>query len=103
MLFVQDHLGNGLITSGAHLVELDVSDNAFGPTGVKGLKTLLNSSVCYSLKVLKINNTGLGIGGGKVTTPILHTMLTICYLYRFYQSVCWNVIKRLSIMAGNFV
>lgn len=62
----QNHLGDGLISSGAHLVELDVSDNAFGPTGVKGLTMLLNSPVCFSLKILKINNTGLGIGGGKV-------------------------------------
>ena len=59
-------LGDALIESGAKLKELDLSDNAFGPDGVKAIKKLLMSPVCYSLEVLKLNNNGLGIGGGKV-------------------------------------
>lgn len=55
-----------MIESGAKLNELDLSDNAFGPDGVKAIKKLLTSPVCYSLQVLKLNNNGLGIGGGKV-------------------------------------
>ena len=63
-------LGDALIEAGAKLTELDLSDNAFGPDGVKSIKKLLMSPVCYSLEVLKLNNNGLGIGGGKVKTFI---------------------------------
>jgi Ran GTPase-activating protein 1 len=55
-----------LVLSGAQLVELDLSDNAFGPIGVEGLAMLLRSQSCHALQVLKLNNNGLGIGGGKV-------------------------------------
>jgi len=68
-------LGDALIESGAKLQELDLSDNAFGPDGVKAIKKLLMSPVCYSLEVLKLNNNGLGIGGGK----ILSDALLSCY------------------------
>ena len=61
-----EHLGNGIIAAGAKLTELDLSDNAFGPDGVKGIKKLLMSESCYKLTVLKLNNNGLGIGGGKL-------------------------------------
>jgi Ran GTPase-activating protein 1 len=47
-------------------MELDLSDNAFGPIGVDGLAMLLRSPSCHSLEILKLNNNGLGIGGGKV-------------------------------------
>ncbi|XP_010131895.1 PREDICTED: ran GTPase-activating protein 1 [Buceros rhinoceros silvestris] len=59
-------LGDALITAGAQLVELDLSDNAFGPDGVRGFEVLLKSSACYTLQELKLNNCGMGIGGGKV-------------------------------------
>jgi len=61
-----EHLGNGIITAKANLTQLDLSDNAFGPDGVKGIRTLLTSASCYSLHTLKLNNNGLGIGGGKI-------------------------------------
>ena len=54
------------MTSGARLYELDLSDNAFGPTGIEGVKDLLRSESCYTLEVLKLNNNGLGTFGGKV-------------------------------------
>jgi hypothetical protein len=44
------------MTSGAGLVELDLSDNAFGPLGVEGLVELLKSSSCYTLQELRLNN-----------------------------------------------
>ena len=50
----------------ACLTELDLSDNAMGPTGVEPIVKLLTSSSLYSIKVLKFNNNGLGIKGGKV-------------------------------------
>lgn len=52
--------------AGARLTILDLSDNAFGPDGVKGIEKLLKSSACYSLQELRLNNCGMGIGGGKV-------------------------------------
>lgn len=52
--------------AGARLTILDLSDNAFGPDGVKGIEKLLKSSACYTLQELRLNNCGMGIGGGKV-------------------------------------
>ncbi|CAL1543294.1 unnamed protein product [Lymnaea stagnalis] len=65
------HLGASIIAAGCHLVEIDLSDNAFGPNGVVGLVDLLKSASCYSLKELKLNNNGLGIGGGKMLAECL--------------------------------
>lgn len=52
-----------------------MSDNAFGPIGVEGLASLLRSSSCYALEELRLNNNGLGIGGGK----LLANALLDCY------------------------
>ena len=54
------------MTAGAGLVELDLSDNAFGPNGMKGLTKLLQSHSCFTLQVLRLHNNGLGTTGGKV-------------------------------------
>ncbi|KAL1264321.1 hypothetical protein QQF64_004676 [Cirrhinus molitorella] len=64
-------LGNALMTSGARLTHLDLSDNAFGPDGVKGIESLLKSSACYTLRELRLNNCGMGIGGGMVLASAL--------------------------------
>ncbi|NWQ86617.1 RAGP1 protein, partial [Burhinus bistriatus] len=64
-------LGDALITAGAQLVELDLSDNAFGPDGVRGFEALLKSPTCYTLQELKLNNCGMGIGGGKILAAAL--------------------------------
>ena len=66
-----EHLGNGLCAANTQLVELDLSDNAFGPIGVKGLASLLSSSPCYTLQELRLNNNGLGISGGKMLAKAL--------------------------------
>ncbi|XP_076856496.1 ran GTPase-activating protein 1b [Brachyhypopomus gauderio] len=68
-------LSRALITSGAQLTELDLSDNAFGPDGVKGIEALLRSPVCYSLQELRLNNCGMGAEGGR----ILASALSDCY------------------------
>lgn len=68
---LQISLGDALITAGAQLVELDLSDNAFGPDGVRGFEALLKSPACYTLQELKLNNCGMGIGGGKVRAVFL--------------------------------
>ncbi|KAJ8953992.1 hypothetical protein NQ318_004283 [Aromia moschata] len=69
------YFGSSLVLAGAHLTELDLSDNAFGPIGVEGLAALLRSSTCYELEELRLNNNGLGITGGK----LLAAALTDCY------------------------
>ncbi|KAK7476958.1 hypothetical protein BaRGS_00031817 [Batillaria attramentaria] len=65
------HLGAAIMSAGCHLVEIDLSDNAFGPRGVEGLVDLLKSPSCYSLRELRLNNNGLGIGGGKMLSQCL--------------------------------
>merc|ERR1719481_2095498 len=65
------NLTRGLLTAQARLVELDLSDNAFGPFGMEGLKTFLQSPCCYSLRELKLNNTGCGVTGGKMLAGLL--------------------------------
>lgn len=67
LCFHQRFLGSALMSAGARLTELDLSDNAFGPDGVKGIEQLLKSPSCHTLRELKLNNCGMGIGGGKVT------------------------------------
>ncbi|KAJ6646104.1 Ran GTPase-activating protein [Pseudolycoriella hygida] len=64
-------LGKGMIAAGAKLTVLDCSDNALGPNGMTGLVDLLKSPTCYSLQELKLNNCGLGIGGGKMLAQAL--------------------------------
>ncbi|XP_059153142.1 ran GTPase-activating protein 1-like [Physella acuta] len=66
------HLGAAIIGAKCRLVEIDLSDNAFGPNGVVGLVDLLKSESCYSLQELKLNNNGLGIGGGKMLAECLN-------------------------------
>ena len=66
------HLGAGIMAAGAKLVELDLSDNAFGPIGVDGLKELLKSPSCFTLKELRLNNTGCGVTGGKALAKLLN-------------------------------
>uniref|UniRef100_A0A8C2ES50 Ran GTPase-activating protein 1 n=1 Tax=Cyprinus carpio TaxID=7962 RepID=A0A8C2ES50_CYPCA len=68
-------LGDALIMAGARLKVLDLSDNAFGPDGVKGIEKLLKSATCHTLQELRLNNCGMGIGGGK----ILAAALTVCH------------------------
>ncbi|XP_034427057.1 ran GTPase-activating protein 1b isoform X1 [Hippoglossus hippoglossus] len=64
-------LGSALMSAGARLTELDLSDNAFGPDGVKGIEQLLKSPSCHSLRELRLNNCGMGIGGGKILAEAL--------------------------------
>ncbi|VDO29480.1 unnamed protein product [Onchocerca flexuosa] len=64
-------LCDAMIRSGTRLIELDLSDNAFGPIGAEGLKEFLESSSAYSLKVLKLNNNGLGAGGKIIAKALI--------------------------------
>ncbi|KAM4524331.1 ran GTPase-activating protein 1b [Odontesthes bonariensis] len=64
-------LGRALMSAGSRLTELDLSDNAFGPDGVKGIEQLLKSPSCHNLRELRLNNCGMGIGGGKILAEAL--------------------------------
>nr|XP_057918182.1 ran GTPase-activating protein 1b [Doryrhamphus excisus]XP_057918183.1 ran GTPase-activating protein 1b [Doryrhamphus excisus]XP_057918184.1 ran GTPase-activating protein 1b [Doryrhamphus excisus] len=66
-----ESLGSGLMIAGARLTVLDLSDNAFGPDGVHGMEQLLRSPTCHTLKELRLNNCGMGIGGGKILAEAL--------------------------------
>nr|XP_033340541.1 ran GTPase-activating protein 1 [Megalopta genalis] len=70
-----EYLGSSLCTAGTRLIELDLSDNAFGPIGVKGLASFLTSNTCYTLRELRLNNNGLGTSGGS----LLAKALSDCY------------------------
>ncbi|XP_022224953.1 ran GTPase-activating protein [Drosophila obscura] len=64
-------LGAGLIAAGAKLTVLDLSDNALGPNGMRGLEVFLRSPVCYSLQELHLYNCGLGPEGGAMLSKAL--------------------------------
>ena len=56
-------LSNAVIKANTHLVVLDLSDNAFGPDGIKSVEHLLTSPAAYTIEELYFNNNGLGAGG----------------------------------------
>ncbi|CAK9803352.1 Ran GTPase-activating protein 1 [Anthophora plagiata] len=74
-----EYLGSALCTAGTQLYELDLSDNAFGPIGIQGLADFLTSSSCYTLRVLRLNNNGLGISGGKMLAKALLDCYDNCH------------------------
>ncbi|KAI9282626.1 hypothetical protein BY458DRAFT_531060 [Sporodiniella umbellata] len=51
------------------LLELDLSDNAFGPAGARPLIDFLTNT--KTLQTLRLNNNGLGIGGGAMVAQAL--------------------------------
>lgn len=69
-----EFLAYGLSLSGCVLKELDLSDNAFGPIGMKSLAPFLTSDSCKNLQVLRLNNNGLGIGGGTILSTCLPSL-----------------------------
>lgn len=58
-------------SSQANLVTLDLSDNAIGPVTMPALLPFLDSKSCSYLKVLRLNNCGLGIKGGNMLSTCL--------------------------------
>lgn len=73
--------------AGAKLTVLDLSDNAFGPDGVKGIEKLLKSSACFTLQELRLNNCGMGIGGGKVGQEKIKPFFGFL-VWRY----CWSIL-----------
>ena len=50
-------------------MEIDLSDNAFGPDGIRAFECLLQDG--KSLKILKVTNCGLGPEGGEMIAEAL--------------------------------
>ena len=71
MLHLKEALGDAVSSSGAVLTELDLSDNAFGPDGVRACTSLLTSDAGRSIQVLKFHNNGLSSAGGEVSDSLL--------------------------------
>lgn len=65
-------LSNGIMFAKAQLTVLDLSDNALGPNGMKGLVDLIKSPSCFSLQELRLMNCGLGITGAKMLAESLN-------------------------------
>ncbi|VDN03531.1 unnamed protein product [Thelazia callipaeda] len=65
-------LCTAMMSCGTRLVELDLSDNAFGPIGAEGIEKFLESTSAYSLEVLKLNNNGLGAGGIVIANALIN-------------------------------
>jgi Ran GTPase-activating protein 1 len=51
--------------SGARLVEINMSDNAYGPIGLTALTEFFENSCCMTLKEIRMHNNGLGPDGAK--------------------------------------
>ncbi len=51
--------------SGAKLVEINMSDNAFGPIGLEALTEFFQAGCCHSLRELRLHNNGLGPQGAQ--------------------------------------
>jgi Ran GTPase-activating protein 1 len=51
------------------LIEVDLSDNAFGPDGIRAFECLLKED--KNLRILKVSNCGLGPQGGEMIAAAL--------------------------------
>ncbi|KAI6230780.1 hypothetical protein M3Y99_01022400 [Aphelenchoides fujianensis] len=56
-------LSDAIIAGKNQLVELDLSDNALGPSAIPGVQEFLSSEPCFSLQTLRLINCGLGYAG----------------------------------------
>ncbi|RNA35325.1 ran GTPase-activating 1 [Brachionus plicatilis] len=69
-------LCGALNKSGAHLVEINMSDNAYGPIGLDALVDFLATDTCFSLREIRMHNNGLGPQGSQKFASALHKCLT---------------------------
>ncbi|KAI0986718.1 hypothetical protein GJ496_009008 [Pomphorhynchus laevis] len=66
-----DNLFAEIRNSKVKLRELNLSDNAFGPIGMSSLLSILKSSCCHELEILRLHNNGLGIQGARALAESL--------------------------------
>lgn len=57
------NLSNAIIAGRNQLKELDLSDNALGPSAIPGIEDFLSSAPCYTLETMRFVNCGLGPAG----------------------------------------
>lgn len=69
------HLTEGIAAAGAQLYELDLSDNAFGPIGMQALVKFVGGPACREMRVLKLNNNGLGIQGANLLSTVIDRLV----------------------------
>lgn len=74
---VLNFVTTGISLSGAKLQVLDLSDNAIGPVGMPSLLPFLQSDSCKNLEILRLNNCGLGIGGGQILAKGLENLTSL--------------------------
>ncbi|KAI2795830.1 hypothetical protein RDWZM_004243 [Blomia tropicalis] len=64
-------LFGGIMSSEAKIITLNLNDNAIGPVTMPQLLPFLESKSCESLRILRLNNCGLGIRGGQMLSNVL--------------------------------
>ncbi|KAI6212744.1 hypothetical protein M3Y94_00064900 [Aphelenchoides besseyi] len=64
-------LSDAIIAGKNNLLELDLSDNALGPSAIPGVEEFLSSPPCYSLQSLRFINCGLGFAGITVANRLM--------------------------------
>ncbi|KAI6230006.1 ATP synthase subunit beta [Aphelenchoides fujianensis] len=64
-------LSDAIIAGKNQLVELDLSDNALGPSAIPGVQEFLSSEPCFSLETLRLINCGLGSAGITVANRMM--------------------------------
>ena len=74
---VLNFVTTGITLSEAKLKVLDLSDNAIGPVGMPSLLPFLQSDSCKTLEILRLNNCGLGIGGGQILAKGLENLTNL--------------------------
>lgn len=67
--------GDAIIKAKAHLVEIDLSDNAFGPIGIESIERLLMDEACYTLEVIFLQPISLSLLLLVVIVWRLHTRI----------------------------
>lgn len=79
---------SGIALSGASLYELDLSDNAFGPVGMNALEPFLTGHACKKLNILRLNNNGLGLGGGATLAKCIPSLTSLRILIVGRNRLC---------------
>ncbi|KAI6190391.1 hypothetical protein M3Y97_00112600 [Aphelenchoides bicaudatus] len=68
---VLKNISNAIIAGGNQLIQLDLSDNALGPSAIPGIEEFLASRPCYTLEILNLVNCGLGSAGITVANRLI--------------------------------
>lgn len=84
--------------SGAKLVEINMSDNAFGPIGLEALMEFFQAGCCHSLRELRLHNNGLGPQGAQKLAHSLEQKVFVCGRNRLEYEGCKAVSNTLKLI-----